>query len=358
MDPITSLKTLAEAIAGFPVIQVAVRSNLAISLLLREDYTQWTDYQSDTGISPSYSALDERLVTIFLDELDDWGWVTFSGWGGSTIGTSTVPDEKFIMMSGGGLIYSTGSGTADHEDKFPYSDDARRGGIRRIRNILGHAYVCSGNRGLGVRRGVNNWEWLSSVFRYPMTGENGLREDTGFEDVDGFSLNDIYLVGGQGDVWHFDGQRATQIDFPANAGLYCVCCGGDGNVYIGGTEGRMFMGRGDRWKELRAPLQGLPMDELAWHDGRLWATNDFGIWWVKGNKVIEADIPGFARVCSGSVSAHDGLLLLGGRGGVAYHKDGEWHSLFSYFRMMSECRDAGLLDGVLRARWHEFLPKK
>jgi hypothetical protein len=53
----------------------------------------------------------------------------------------------------------------------------------------------------------------------------------GFEDVDGFSAQDVYLVGKAGDVWHFDVQTARPLDFPSNVSLYCVCCGGDGKTY-------------------------------------------------------------------------------------------------------------------------------
>ena len=74
--------------------------------------------------------------------------------------------------------------------------------------------------------------------------------DFGFNDVDAFSKEDMYAVGGAGDVWHCDGQRWTQLPFPSNELLYTVCCAGDGNVYITGNMGALWVGRKDRWKRL------------------------------------------------------------------------------------------------------------
>ncbi|NHZ42693.1 hypothetical protein [Massilia aquatica] len=69
---------------------------------------------------------------------------------------------------------------------------------------------------------------------------------SGFQDIDGFSPEDIYAVGGKGDVWHVDGQQWTQLPFPSEMNLSSVCCAPDGVVYIGAGSGTVFKGRAAR----------------------------------------------------------------------------------------------------------------
>ena len=38
-----------------------------------------------------------------------------------------------------------------------------------------------------------------------------------------------------------------------------------------------------------------------------------------------------------------------------FPENGEWHQVFSYRQMMEQCQEEGKLEGVLKARWHEFV---
>lgn len=90
----------------------------------------------------------------------------------------------------------------------------------------------------------------SKSFFYFVLREDCTQGNEGFEDIDGFNINDIYCVGGRGDVWHSDGMKWKQTHFPSNLDLYTVCCAGDGYVYISGYGGTTFKGRGDQWKQI------------------------------------------------------------------------------------------------------------
>lgn len=349
----TNTDTFSKIVAGFPVAQVAVRSNNALCLLLREDYTQWTDYREE-GTSPEEEALEKRLVGVFLDDPDNWSWAALHGFDLACVGASQLPEEKAVAACMSGLVYSTGSGAKQMEASLPRTDHALRGGLLRLKTIGGHLYACGGNRSLGIRLGNGAWKWHSELFDPPLRDRYGLPQPAGFRDVDGFSPSDIYLVGGEGDVWHFDGMRAKQIDFPSNVPLFSVCCGQDGRVYIGGLQGRLFVGRDDVWSEIKTQPQSLPLVQMAWHADSLWATNDSGLWSLEGDQLREDIAPASVRHAAGSVAAADGVLLVGGRYGAAFHKEGRWTSLFNYVEMMERCRSENRLTDVLRARWHEF----
>lgn len=351
---ITSMENFLKVIAGFRIVQVAVRSSKAICLALREDYSLWTDYKDGTGTYPSDSALEKRFITIFLDDPESWSGSAFFGFRSPVIAASQTPEEKLVAGGLDGEIFAAGSGSFGQEDRLPKDEDHLSGGLLRLKNISGHIYACGGNRSFARRDGVNNWTWFNHLFLKPNLDEDGELEDCGFADVDGFSDQDIYLVGDEGDVWHFDGQQARKLDFPSNWHLTSVCCGGDGKVYIGGITGKLFVGRDDSWREIKTTYQTLPFDQMTWFDERLWVTNDFGLWYLKDGKLTDEGLPLEARVAKGSISSADGLMLVGGFYGAAMLKDGVWSEIFSYQSMLRKAQDEGLLEGVLRARWHEF----
>jgi hypothetical protein len=345
--------TFANVVAGFPVAQVAVRSGNALCLLLREDYTQWTDYREE-GNSPAEEQLEKRLVGVFLDDPDNWSWAALQGFDLASVGGCQLPQEKAVVASMAGTVYGTGSGAKGMEAPLDKGPNALRGGLLRLKTIGGHLYACGGNRSFARRDGVGAWRWFSDRFPTPGRNEFDLPAPAGFRDADGFSPSEIYLVGGEGDVWHFDGERAERIDFPSNVPLFSVCCGGDGQVYVGGSQGQLFAGRGDSWRVIKTETQGLPLMQLAWHDDRLWATNDTGLWTLRNGALQAGDLPASARVAAGSLAAADGVLLVGGRYGAAFHKDGVWTSLFNYPEMLRQCEAEGKLKSVLRTRWREF----
>ncbi|HEU4497563.1 MAG TPA: hypothetical protein VFR70_10970 [Flavobacterium sp.] len=355
-----STHKFSQIVAGFRIVGCAVRRRDFFYLLLREDFEQWTDYKNE-GNSPGERHLEKRMAAINLTKTDPWGLHRITGFGLSAIGSSTQPEEKGVMATLDGQVYATGGGSNGIETDVPRSEDGlRAGGFQRLKTIDGRLYACGGYRSLGVRLGTNSWRWFSAQFEYPPTieGSSIVREPAGFEDVDGFSANDIYLVGGYGDVWHFDGTRARRIDFPSDLPLYAVCCGADGQVYIGGYGGCAFVGRGDSWHKIKSRPTWLYGVQMVWYDGKVWATNDQGVWWVDKNGIVEAEIPLEARLSRGHISVNDGVLLLGGSMSVAYLQDGKWTQIYSYRTMMERCRDEGKLDGVMRARWHEFSKRR
>ncbi|MDQ1835551.1 WD40/YVTN/BNR-like repeat-containing protein, partial [Massilia scottii] len=200
----------------------------------------------------------------------------------------------------------------------------RRGAIFRMKMIQGYAYVCGGNRSAGKR--LDKGEWFSHSEAIPKLADSS---DAGFEDIAGFSENDLYAVGGKGDVWHYNGKTWQQVSFPTNIWTTTVCCGGDGNVYISCYEGLTFMGRDNRWKKIYDGGISLGFKDMVWHEGKVWCTNDNGVWTIENGKLARASgLPSEIYVCSGSLSVNDGVMLMAGLGGAAFMEQGQWHNLF------------------------------
>jgi hypothetical protein len=151
--------------------------------------------------------------------------------------------------------------------------------------------------------------------------------DYGFHAIDGFSGNDIYAAGGQGDVWHYDGKAWKQIAFPSNMRIYNVCCGGDGFVYIAGHGGEVFRGRGNTWSKLCDGMAAYWFADMVWYQDKVWATNDYGIWAFNEKGSQKLELPNFARASMGYMAQGDGVLVIAGMYGASMYDGKEWKSL-------------------------------
>ena len=208
---------------------------------------------------------------------------------------------------------------------MPYKSEGGflRGNMKRVKTFGAELIGCCGARQVFVRKAPAVWEQLG-----PAIPEAPHGESTGFEDFDQFSPNDMYAVGNPGDVWHFNGTDWRRCSFPSNWGLSAVCCAPDGNVYIAAST-VIYRGLGNKWQRLRTKDQiTLPIKDLVWYEGQLWATNDYGFWVLQGDHLVPADVPSGVKVCSGNLAVRDGVMLLAGYGGAAFKRDGQWTEIF------------------------------
>jgi hypothetical protein len=155
-----------------------------------------------------------------------------------------------------------------------------------------------------------------------------------FVDIDGFNEEDMYVVAGRGVVWNLQGKTWKQISFPSNMFLESVCCAGDGYVYIGAQSGTVFRGRDNKWKLVQRGDLTLPFKDLVWHAGQLWGTSDYGLWTLSGDRIRRVDeIPSEIMVSAGNLSVADGMMLMAGTHGAAFHDGEKWQLIFNYYQM-------------------------
>ncbi|MFZ6674196.1 hypothetical protein [Undibacterium sp. Xuan67W] len=334
-----TLKEYETNLSTYYVYGCAVRYRTRFGFIVNRWFTD-EEVEEEEKNRTGFDYRDKRLVTFFKDgdPGKQWGSTLFTGWGTVHIGAATQPQSQFIAIElEDDLVYVIGSGVSYDDalvtSKLPNSPN--RGGIRRIKMIDGYAYVCGGNRSVGKRLGKG--QWLSHNHAIPPEGDN---VDGGFDDIAGFNENDLYAVGGKGDVWRYDGKIWQQVAFPTNTWTNTVCCGGDGNVYISCYEGLTFMGRENRWKKIYDGGINLGFKDMVWHEGKVWCTNDHGLWTIENGKLERVnDLPSEIYVCSGSLSVNDGVMLMAGLGGAAYREDGQWHNLFLRGEMEKAVRE-------------------
>lgn len=271
-----------------------------------------------------------------------WGAKFLQGWQPIVVGTAHKPLNQSIGIeqystfpSFDHKCFVTGSGPA-YED-LPLTSmgptkgekgNFLRGHLAKLKTLDGYLYACGGGRGFGKRLDRGKWQSFSQLIPYEYEKDRL----GGFDDFDGWGENDIYAVGGVGDVWHFNGAQWRQIPFPSNYPLSAVCCGGDGNVYIAGYNG-IFMGRENRWKRIGSIPTDLPIKDMVWYEDKVWCTNDYGLWTIDKGKVARADVPAEVSACAGNLSVGDGVLLLAGLYGAVFKEAGEWHIIVHFHTM-------------------------
>lgn len=273
------------------------------------------------------------------------GKATLRGWGRMYCTASTLPAGLFIYVSAEGFVYAVGANTKKSENisdawvnKQALPDYQGGGpgyfGVWRAKMLFGHAWVCGPRGNVARRVGEDKWEYRGNPF--PDTMDIYELDNQMLMDIDGFSENDMYAVGGPGRVWHYDGQTWSQVAFPTNMHLYTVCCGADGEVYIGAQSGTVFKGRGSRWRQIAAGGLATPFNDMVWFQDRVWATSDNSIWTISNDSMEQPLIPDEVIACAGSMSVGDGVLLVAGQGGAAFHNGVLWQSLFLQYEMTQE----------------------
>jgi hypothetical protein len=193
------------------------------------------------------------------------------------------PDIGFVDVSGQGYYAATlvsGMTLGDIlEQSSPPPKKKRTASFRAVAAIDGKAYAV-GLRGLVYRFDeVGRWSRI----------DDGLPETFNVQAIDGFSDLDLYAVGRQGMVWHFDGQAWSECDLPMSQNLTAVKCAGDGKVYIGGHGGLLVRGRANAWEVVEHRETEDDFWDIEWFERKLYVSTMKGVYWLKGDSLTRVD---------------------------------------------------------------------
>ena len=291
---------------------------------------------------------DLRLKALCLFNMNrplekQWAIKYLPGWKSIINGSASMPAEVVNLQttslypSFANRVFVLGNGQAVEEDPLePLMNNQTyaRGALTKIKTIEGYAYVCGHGRSLIRRLEKNTWESFSQCFPYDSQQLlNHCSVNPGFEDLDGWSTSDIYLVGGHGEVWHFDGQSAQQLKSPSSGRLYAICCGGDGMIYIAGDDG-LYCGNGHLWTHIPGSESIPCIKDMVWFEDQIWCTGLLGgVYQIHQQKLVKTALPPEIKACAGNLSTEGDLLLMGGPGGAAFKSEGLWQIIFSNAEM-------------------------
>ena len=249
---------------------------------------------------------EELPVTIFISRHEGaWKNGGVKPWPVVGSAWSTLPKRKLVTVGPHGHCRIIGGGE-DSEESIGDTPDgiSARGPLTRVRTIAGKAYAIGMDRQVYRRDDANRWTCIDQSAR------PGPKEVKGFESIDGFSADDLYAVGYDGDIFHWNGKSWRQIDSPTNLILTDVCCAADGLVYIVGQMGTIIRGRGDRWEVLDHGGGKAHLWNCAVFQGRLYTTTNSKLLHLgTDGKLVPVDFGEDLPATVYHLATGDGILL-------------------------------------------------
>lgn len=287
---------------------------------------------------------------------DNFGMLESGDFNYASIAFNPLNNEnsfEYVVIDLAGSVYSTSKfgrrvETSIHDlidTKVPFDNKRLRIGFRKIVRALGTVYALGSHRKIYRRIGFEQWREIGEEgWGVPITKKEALDSlaslKIGFEDLSAFAENDMYAVGGEGDVWHFDGTNWLQCMLPTNEWFYTVCCGGDGVVYITDLRGNVWAGRENKWKCIAKPdlSPGSHPVDAVWFNNQLILGTLSGLLQLDNtHKTLVPYQPfGLNETNSGRLDlSPDGkTLLTSGAYGACVHDGEQWRRLFSVFDFM------------------------
>lgn len=244
----------------------------------------------------------------YLAVARDGQWLTGGdgNWNGLALATANYPLAQVLVIGPQGQVHITGSGDRHTETIIDEGfSPATLGLLRGAQTIDGLPFVCGMKKQVYKRVDAHRWECISKE----IAGGAGVH---GFEAIDGFSQTNIYAVGWNGEIWHYDGSSWHKKNSPSSSILTDVCCAGNGAVYVLDREQHLITGMGDTWKKEKT---GLPVDlvSICWFQDRLYAASTRDIFVLNDSSVFEPIvIPGDYPATCGKLMQSGGLMASAG----------------------------------------------
>lgn len=148
------------------------------------------------------------------------------------------------------------------------------GFIRDLRLIGRHLYASG--MGRQVYRRAKPGEWVrfeDGINR----SENDYLDISGFNAIDGLSEEDIYAVGFDGEIWHCDRGKWTQVDSPTNLIIERVRAVKKDLVFAVGQAGLVLRGHKDTWVPITHSETTDDFWGLEWFQNELYLSTEHAV---------------------------------------------------------------------------------
>jgi len=318
-------------INGWEITDCAVRDWHIVYLCLRKQLTS-SEKRKHEETGGSYVPT-QMFVMNLTKPGTSFGAQQLTGYNKPIIGVARKPVPQGLLMDES--TYSTQVSVIGGGKPYPEEYITSNPMFERIKCINGYAYAVGSERKLYKRTGIGQWERVKGLPEI-----SGSIWDYGFEDMDAFNENDMYAVGGPGDVWHFDGHQWNIQRFPNKSRLYTVTCGADGWVYISSAYARLWRGKKSKWELVFDGREETTIphfwNDAVWFDGKLWlCANDKTQIWDGEQMSLPANNDEVLQI-GGAMDAYTGdtggLLTIASQDTVMAYDGKDWRTLVAPYR--------------------------
>jgi hypothetical protein len=258
-------KTFDKLFKGFYIIDAAIRNPNRQCYVLRHKK------KSVVRFLFTYNDKEKIEDRYCFKQLPDFSY--------TTVAYNSHPVAHYIGIELGCRVYRYDADNSVQEDDHPYKIDGSDlvGVVNKVVRI-GQTIYSAGFPQRLYKRTENN-QWQSLTHDLPVPSDLNSDEALGFKyfwnDADGFSETNIYTVGGDNEVFHFDGTQWQQIHFPfEDYKLSTVCCAGDGNVYVSGMGQSLYRWDKQTWTKLKSGASFGWFTDIKWFKGKLYCSDE------------------------------------------------------------------------------------
>ena len=255
MNPFLDEQRWTEVFSDFEIVDLAILERGIMYMCARKKLPQ---HEASLLLD---SDIPTRIIGLFTGRPtgDNCGYQELEGMALPVVGVARAPFPRpsglVASKNRDGDVWPRGNGNGPMEQiapgKWPFPE--------KIKCIGGQTYSVGTGRSLYKRVEVGKWVPFQDGF--PAVESSTTQ---GFSDLDAFSPSDMYAVGGNGDVWHYGGSQWRQMGFPSNVQLGTVTCAGDGNVYISGEGGSLWVGEKSTWKSIYQGASSVLWNDVLW----------------------------------------------------------------------------------------------
>lgn len=233
-------------------------------------------------------------------------------WTATAITAFASPMTLFCMGLDGDIHVFQG-GAKTHES---ITGPRETGPLRDMRVIAGSNYVAGMQRQVYRRSSSGDWLPLSA----PILNRGGIK---GFNSIDGYSANEIYAVGLDGEIWLFNGAQWQPIDSPTSVALQRVHCAPNGKTYIVGQAGVVLAGREDRWEVIDLGDFSDDLWGVESLNDDVFVSSSKAVFKLADERLEQAAIGSDGIGSASFLSAGDGVLWSVGNRHLAFTSDGK-----------------------------------
>ena len=235
----------------------------------------------------------------------DWGF-TVMKWDAVAISATLKPIPAILVLGRDGEVL-IGDAQGYREERINESgiSPSGLGPLRSMRTIADSIFAVGMARQVYRRLGDKTWSRCEAG----LPAEISLHEVSGFNSVDGFSVDDLYAVGWRGEIWHFDGKLWRQEMNSVHQTLFDVRVVSPSIVYACGENGALLKGNKGKWTALdfRGPRPAFR--SMAWFHEKLFLADGHALYVLDKGALSEVDFGVGATVPSAHVHSNDGVLL-------------------------------------------------
>jgi len=244
-------------------------------------------------------------VLFFLKDKTDWNFYDVA-WSMISLDICMEPSVMcFVLGRDGEVLVGSKSGFDEERIDDQGANPSNRGPLQNIRLINGTAIAIGMGRQVYQRVGSNYWLRLEKGIPDPPPGP----EIVGFNAIAGRSLNDIYVVGWKGEIWHYDGRIWSLIDSPTNVTLHDVLISPDSTIYTCGHDGLLLKGHGKDWDIIDYNGPAPNWRTMAWFRENLYLADGQNIYLLEENTIVPVKVDDDGPMPVISLHSTDELLL-------------------------------------------------